>query len=62
MDQHDASELKAQLPKPIKWVIPDYIRTGHATHLVVQQQGSEFMLLFFEVQLPVFTGTPCTSG
>ena len=38
--------------------MPDNIRTDHATHLIVQQQGSEFTLLFFEVQAPVLTGTP----
>jgi hypothetical protein len=46
------------LPKPVKWIIPDSIRTDHATHLVVQQQGSELILLFFEVRTPLFVGTP----
>lgn len=58
MDQHEASEIISQMSKPIKWVIPDSIRTDHATHLVVQQQGSEFTLLFFELQAPVMMGTP----
>ncbi len=48
----------AQIAKPIKWIIPDTIRTDHATHLIVQQQGSEFTLLFFEVRSPIFLGTP----
>ncbi len=58
MDQHEVSSQIIQRPKPIKWVIPDTVRTDHATHLVVQQQGSEFTLLFFEVQQPLFMGTP----
>lgn len=44
-------------PKPIKWVIPDSIRTDHATQLIVQQQGTEFTLLFFETETLLFTGT-----
>jgi hypothetical protein len=44
--------------KPIKWNIPDSMRTEHATNLVVQQRGSEFTFLFFEVQPPLFSGTP----
>jgi hypothetical protein len=44
-------------PKPIQWVIPDSIRTDHATHLVVQQQGTEFLLFFFEMETELFTGT-----
>ncbi len=58
MNQREISETIAQMSKPIKWVIPDFIRTDHATHLLVQQQGSEFTLLFFEVQTPILTGTP----
>lgn len=57
MDEREAFTALAQIPKPIKWVIPDFIRTDHATHLLVQQQGSEFTLLFFEVQAPIFVGT-----
>lgn len=58
MDQHDTGSQIIQTPKPIKWVIPDSIRTDHATHIVVQQNGSEFTLLFFEVQPLLFMGTP----
>ena len=58
MQQPDVNNLVAQLPKPLKWVIPDTIRTDHATHLVVQQQGSEFTFLFFEAESLLFTGTP----
>src|SRR5712691_3082368 len=57
MDQYETSKAIAQMSKPIKWVIPDFIRTDHATHLLVQQQGSEFTLLFFEVQTPILMGT-----
>lgn len=45
------------LAKPVKWVISESIRSDHATHLVVQQQGTEFTLLFFEVRTPLFSGT-----
>src|SRR5438105_2578785 len=58
MDEREALAELAQIAKPIKWVVPDSIRTDHATHLLVQQQGTEFTLLFFEVRSPIFTGTP----
>ncbi len=57
MDLYEASREITQMSKPIKWLVPDSIRTDHATHLVVQQQGSEFTLLFFELQAPIITGT-----
>jgi len=46
MQQPDLSKF-THFSLPIKWIIPDSIRTDHATHLVVQQQGSEFTLYFF---------------
>lgn len=59
MAEHELTDTTpAQIAKPIKWTIPDTIRTDHATHLIVQQQGSEFTLLFFEVRSPIFLGTP----
>lgn len=57
MDEREALEAMARIPKPIKWIIPDSVRTDHATHLLVQQKGTEFTLLFFEVQSPILTGT-----
>jgi|SRR5450755_34367 hypothetical protein len=58
MNEHEAITALTRVPKPIKWVIPESIRTDHATHLLVQQKDSEFTLLFFEVRSPIFTGTP----
>ncbi len=58
MQQSDVNDLILSVSKPIRWVIPESIRTEHATNLVVQQRGSEFTLLFFEVEAPLFTGTP----
>ena len=57
MQQPDVSDLVTSTPKPIKWIVPDTLRTDHATHLVVQQQGSEFTFLFFETESLLFTGT-----
>ena len=41
-----------------KWTGYEYLRSEHATHLVIQSHGSEFTLLFFELQPPFTTGTP----
>jgi hypothetical protein len=59
MAEHKVTDtIPPQISKPIKWIFPDSIRTDHATHLIVQQQGTEFTLLFFEVRTPIFMGTP----
>ena len=34
------------------------LRSEHATHLIIQSHGSEFTLLFFELQPPFTIGTP----
>jgi hypothetical protein len=58
MQQPEVTNLVTNIPKPVKWVIPDTIRTDRATHLIVQQQGSEFLLFFFETKTVLFSGTP----
>lgn len=52
------NDLSSQASKPVKWIGYESIRTEHATNLVVQQHGNEFILYFFEVQLPFTTGSP----
>src|SRR5260221_160951 len=49
MQQPDVNDLIMSVSKPIKWVVPDSIRTEHATNIVVQQRASEFTILLFEV-------------
>src|SRR5690348_15900468 len=49
---------REQMRKPVKWTGYESLRTEHATHLVVQNHGSELTLLFFELQPPLTTGTP----
>ncbi len=58
MEQQDLQTVIMHLPKAIKWVGSDSIRTDHATHLIVQQNGSEFTFLFFEAASPLFMGSP----
>src|SRR2546425_12947551 len=57
MEQQDLQTIIEHVSKNVKWVIPDSTRTDHATHLVVQQQGSEFTFLFFELESLLFTGS-----
>jgi hypothetical protein len=57
MEQQDLQTIIEHVSKNVKWVIPDSIRTDHATHMVVQQQGSEFTFLFFETASPLFMGS-----
>lgn len=56
MKQEELQDPITHRPKPMKWVVPDYIRTEHATHLIVQQQGSEFTFFFFEEAVPLLMG------
>jgi hypothetical protein len=56
MEQEELQDTIMPLPKPIKWVVSDTIRTEHATHLIVQQQGSEFTFFFFEEAVPPLLG------
>jgi len=58
MEQQELHEPTVNLPKAIKWIVPDSIRTDHATHMIIQQQGSEFTFLFFEATTPLFMGSP----
>jgi len=44
--------------KKIYWTIPGDIKTGHATHIIMQRFGVEIIVFFFEVQTPVLSGTP----
>ena len=45
-------------PRAFKLVVSDTIRTEHATHLIVQQRGSEFTFFFFEEAVPILMGSP----
>lgn len=58
MQQPNMNDFIVSESKPIKWVIPESIKTEHATNIVVQQRGSEFTILFFEIEPPLFVGTP----
>ena len=58
MEQQDLQTIVMNLPKAIKFVGSDSLRTDHATHLIIQQSGSEFTFLFFEATSPLFMGTP----
>jgi len=57
MEQEELPDTKSPLPKTMKWVVSDSIRTDHATHLIVHQQGSEFTFLFFEEAVPLLMGS-----
>jgi hypothetical protein len=43
---------------PIEWDVPTNIQSRYATNIVVQASQHEFVLSFFEAQLPIFLGLP----
>jgi hypothetical protein len=57
MEQEELPDTITHLHKAFKLVVSDNIRTDHATHLIVQQQGSEFTFFFFEEAVPILMGS-----
>ncbi len=43
---------------PIKWHVPESIQSRYATHVIVQAGQHEFIISFFETQLPFLMGQP----
>ena len=43
---------------PIDWHIPEGIQSRYANNVLVQASWYEFIISFFEVQLPLLTGSP----
>ena len=58
MDENGTNHQRRPMPKPVAWTGHESFRSEHATHLVIQNHGSEFTLLFFELQPPFTIGTP----
>lgn len=50
----------AEIPRtvPLEWYIPDNIRAGYATNIVVQNTEQEFVISFFEAEKPIILGPP----
>jgi hypothetical protein len=42
----------------IEWTIPETIKNQPATHIVIQRDGPEYIINFFELRPPLLTGTP----
>jgi hypothetical protein len=55
-DPSNGKEGTHQIELPIEWHVPDEIRTIHATSMVVQCDGRDFILSFFEVLPPLLLG------
>lgn len=53
-DEHVATEITL----PIEWHIPDNIQSRYATNVIVQPGQFEFIISFFEAQLPIIMGQP----
>jgi hypothetical protein len=58
MNENGTNHQRRPMPKPVKWTGHESLRSEHATHLVIQSHGSEFTLLFFELQPPFTIGKP----
>ena len=58
MNGNGTNHQRRPMPKPVAWTGHESLRSEHATHLIIQSHGSEFTLLFFELQPPFTIGTP----
>jgi hypothetical protein len=52
------SEETLKAAVELKWFIPEDIRTIYSNHVIVQKSEHECFFLFFEVNPPLFLGTP----
>src|SRR3989442_15647267 len=43
---------------PIEWHIPDNLQSRYANNILVQSSEHEFIVSFFEAQVPPFVGPP----
>ena len=58
MDEKNTNHQSRPMSKPVQWTGYESQKSEHATHLMIQSHGSEFTLLFFELQPPFTIGTP----
>jgi hypothetical protein len=46
-----------QVAVPLDWYIPDSIKNVYSDQLMVQARARDFILSFFDTQIPPFSGT-----
>jgi hypothetical protein len=56
MNENGTNHQRKPMPKPVQWTGHESLKSEHATHLVIQSHGSEFMLLFFIGLLSLLIG------
>ena len=47
-----------EIALPIEWHCPEGIQSRYANNVLVQQGPYEFIISFFETQIPMLSGTP----
>lgn len=47
-----------RIPVPLEFCAPDELVSRYATNFVVQHTDNEFVLSFFEAEMPILLGTP----
>jgi len=47
-----------RIPVPLEFCVPDNLASHYATNFVVQHTENEFLLSFFEAEVPILLGTP----
>ena len=51
-------QAKQTITLPIEWHVSDSIQSRYATNVLVQAGQYEFIISFFEAQIPLFAGQP----
>lgn len=49
---------KHEITLPVDWHFSEHIRSQYANNMLIQAGRFEFTISFFEMQLPILSGTP----
>jgi hypothetical protein len=56
--EREQQATQLNIPVPIEWHIPDNIQSHYASNVFVQTGQYEIIISFFEMLLPLLTGSP----
>jgi len=54
----EAEQESLEIILPVNWHFPESIQSRYANNVLVQAGRFEFVISFFEMQLPMLSGTP----
>lgn len=58
MGEDQQKKLLQSVALPLEWHVSEHIKSQYADNIVVQARKHDFIVSFFETQLPPFAGSP----